>query len=406
MKRRAAAFLAQVMFTFFLSSGFAHGALTAAESHKIEALMQKPFGPFQGFTIVRMRDGGQIKRWFSVAFDVGGGSAKTGAVTSKGEVIAKYSIPTGKSQTPAEFIDLAADVFGVYTNHLPNARRRNVPICLAVPGPLENGMLTAAPNLHKEWINFPIAQELARSIAKKLGTGFEDGMSITVVNDAKAAGVGVADRLLKGKPGTVVVITLGTGIGAAVIVDGNLVLGAGSAGEIGHFTVVPNGRMCGCARKGKNKDKARGHLEAYVGDHGIVTTALSLLSKADRGDWAKLRELCPEPTRRTLTVKMLDQAAQAGDRVALKTWGLVGGTFARGLSYAVKVLHPDKIAFVGNVARAGDLLRAPILEAFAQEPFHEMFARYQDPKNFFIDGVTQYGLKGAAIIAWQAVTPH
>ncbi|PIR18938.1 MAG: hypothetical protein COV48_04780, partial [Elusimicrobia bacterium CG11_big_fil_rev_8_21_14_0_20_64_6] len=155
---------------------------------------------------------------------------------------------------------------------------------------------------------------------------------------------------LKRKPRAVIGVTLGTGVGGGLVVDGRLHRGVtGSAGEIGHMTLELEGPHCRCGR--------RGCLEAYAGTAGI-------------------RRLAREHMRRVptpLTPKAVAEAALAGDRGAGKVWDIVGTRLGQGLASLVLVLNPDAILVLGGVARAGSLVMNPLRRVFARQPFREPF---------------------------------
>jgi glucokinase len=270
----------------------------------------------------------------SVGIDVGGTFAKIGLVNDKGEVLQAVQIPTEPSKGPQNFVRRAAAILNEWTFG-------SVGLGLAGGVDSKTGTLLFVPNL-KGWTGFSFKKAFSKSL----------GVSVVVDNDANVAVWGGYVVALKKKPRTVVGLTLGTGVGGGLIIDGRLHRGAtGSAGEIGHMTLELNGPRCQCGR--------RGCLEAYAGTHGILREAR-----------ARMRRL-PFP----LTPKAIADAALAGDPGARKVWETVGARLGQGLANLVLILNPDAILLLGGVARAGNLVLAPVRRVFKAQPFLEPFGK-------------------------------
>ena len=224
---------------------------------------------------------------YSVGMDVGGTFAKIGLVDAKGDVIESVQIPTEPKKGPANFVRRAITLLKRWPEFST--------LGLGLAGGVEErtGTLLFVPNL-KGWTGFSFKK------------AFEKSLSVPVVvdNDANVAVWGGYVAALHKKPRTVIGITLGTGVGGGLIIDGRLHRGAtGSAGEIGHMTLELNGPLCHCGR--------RGCLEAYAGTAGILRLARARMKKL------------PSP----LTPKAL-----AGDRGARKVWDEVGTRLGQGLA--------------------------------------------------------------------------
>lgn len=268
----------------------------------------------------------------SVGIDVGGTFAKIGLVSGKGEVVRSLQLPTEPEKGPASFVRRVSAI-------LKDWSFGSVGLGLAGGVDARTGTLLFVPNL-KGWAGFSFKKAFARSL----------GASVIVENDANAAVWGGYVVALKRRPRTVAGVTLGTGIGGGLIIDGVLHRGAtGSAGEVGHQTLELDGPRCGCGR--------RGCLEAYAGTAGILRIARSHMRRP------------PSP----LTPKALADAALAGDRGALAAWDEVGTRLGQGLANLVLVLNPDAVLLLGGVARAGKLVLDPVRRVFAAQPFREPF---------------------------------
>jgi glucokinase len=225
----------------------------------------------------------------------------------------------------------------------------------------ETGTLLFVPNL-KGWTGFSFKKAFTKSL----------GVSVVVDNDANVAVWGGYVVALKKKPRIVVGVTLGTGVGGGLIIDGRLHRGAtGSAGEIGHLTLELDGPKCHCGR--------RGCLEAYVGTYGIQRLARQYMRRP------------PSP----LTPKAIADAAAGGDAGARKVWGAVGTRLGQGLASMTLVLNPDALLLLGGVARAGNLVLDPVRRVFAAQPFRRPFEaiRISAPAD------RDWGVVGAALLS-------
>ena len=284
----------------------------------------------------------------SVGMDVGGTFTKLGLVDPKGNVVRSVQIPTDPKKGPLNFVRRARAI-------IKDWKFGSVGLGLAGGVDAETGTLLFVPNL-KGWTGFSF---------KKAFSSLD--VSVHVDNDANVAVWGGYVVALKKKPRTVIGVTLGTGVGGGLILDGVLHRGAtGSAGEIGHMTLELNGPRCECGR--------RGCLEAYAGTAGILRLAR-----------AKMKRL-PSP----LTPKAL-----AGDRGAKAVWDEVGTRLGQGLASLILVLNPDAVLILGGVARAGDLVLGPLRRVFAAQPFREPFRKVVVAAPLDRD----WGVVGAALLS-------
>ena len=267
-------------------------------------------------------------RGLSVGIDVGGTFVKIGLVSPDGSVLRSVQIPTEAKKGPENFVRRAKAI-------LKGWRYDSIGLGLAGGVDTKKGTLLFVPNL-PGWTGYSFKKAF--------------NAKTVVNNDANAAVWGGYVAALKKKPRTVVGVTLGTGVGGGIIVDGRLHRGAtGSAGEIGHQTLELKGPLCHCGR--------RGCLEAYAGTYGIRRTAARFMRRP------------PSP----FTPKALAEAAQSGDRGARKTWEEVGSRLGEGLANLVLILNPDAVLILGGVARAGRLVLDPIRRVFTAQPFRAPF---------------------------------
>ena len=290
----------------------------------------------------------------SVGIDVGGTFAKIGLVNEAGDVLRSVQIPTEPSKGPSSFVRRAAAI-------VKDWRFGSVGLGLAGGVDAKTGTLLVVPNL-KGWTGFSFKQAFTKSL----------GVPVVVDNDANVAVWGGYVVALKKKPRTVVGLTLGTGVGGGLVIDGRLHRGAtGSAGEIGHMTLELKGPRCHCGR--------RGCLEAYAGTYGILREARSAMRRP------------PSP----LSPKAIADAALAGDPGARKVWEAVGARLGQGIANLVLLLNPDAILLLGGVARAGNLVLNPIRRVFKAQPFREPF------KEVIVSAPLErdWGVVGAALLS-------
>lgn len=293
-------------------------------------------------------------RGLSVGVDVGGTFAKIGLVDSRGEVVRSVQIPSEPRRPAKEFVArVVAALDGWKYDTLG----------LGIAGGLDaaTGTLLFAPNLRR-WVGFSFKRE------------FERRLKVRVVadNDANVAVWGGYAVGLKKKPRHVVGVTLGTGVGGGLILEGKLYRGAtGGAGELGHMTVRAGGALCGCGR--------RGCLEAYAGTAGILRAARRRMKRL------------PNP----LTPKAIADAARAGDRGAIAVWDETATWLGVGLASAVMAFNPDAVLILGGVARAGKFILDPLRRHFAAQPFREPF----DALTVSAPAERDWGCVGAALLS-------
>jgi len=273
----------------------------------------------------------------AIGIDIGGTNTILGIVNENGKILSNHSIPT----------DTEAD-FNIYMNKLCIAVRDLIQknkteidvkgIGVGAPnGNYYNGTIEFAPNLHFEGI-VPVVDFLKKRF---------DFEIIVLTNDANAAAIG--EMIYGGAKdmNDFIMITLGTGVGSGIVVNGELVYGHdGFAGEIGHTIVFPDGRDCGCGRKGC--------LETYTSAPGIKRTVFELLSVMNEP--TVLREVSFDK----LSAKMIDDAARKGDMIAIEAFDYTGDILGLKLADAVAHTSPEAIFLFGGLAQAGNLIFDPV----------------------------------------------
>ncbi|MTI86914.1 MAG: ROK family protein [Balneolaceae bacterium] len=270
-----------------------------------------------------------------VGVDLGGTYTKFGLVTKEGDLLAYDIIPTNSSIRYQQFFkELLSHIQELQSSLDKPLNLRGIGIG-APTGNTRDGTIESASNL--EWDNHVPIVEV-----------FEEytNLPAILVNDANASALGeLLYGVAKGME-NFVSITLGTGLGCGIVVNGELVMGKqGHAGEIGHTTVFHNGRECSCGRTGC--------VETYVSAPGIVTTVHELL--AENGLTSTLRNI----TDKDLDAREITQAALAGDKVALEAFEYTGQILGLKLADMVACLNPEAIVISGGLAKAGSLILEP-----------------------------------------------
>ena len=269
-----------------------------------------------------------------IGIDIGGTNTAFGFVDADGNLISEYSIPTNSNDKADVFFDrLFKEIDGQFNKF--SARYKLIGIGIGAPNAnFYKGTIENPPNL--SWGHVNILE-----IIKKYSA-----LPSSITNDANAAALG--EMLFGAAKGmkNFILITLGTGLGSGIIVNGELVYGAdGFAGEIGHTVVDPNGRDCGCGRKGC--------LETYVSATGIKRTVFELMGTT----------LLPSDLRnysfQQLTSKMIADAANKGDKLALKAFEITSKTLGFKLADSVTYTSPEAIILFGGLVQAGNLLIEP-----------------------------------------------
>ncbi len=281
----------------------------------------------------------------SVGVDIGGTNTAIGIVDEAGKVIAKDSIPTPDHGDIDKYMD---DLASAIRKLLNSTEEILTVLGIGVGAPNGNyyqGTIEYAPNLSFKGV-VPVVELLKKR--------FPELDYLALTNDANAAAIG--EMIYGGAKGmkNFVMYTLGTGVGSGLVVNGDLVYGHdGFAGECGHTTLIPGGRLCGCGSKG--------HLEAYCSAPGMKRTAFELLAKYNAVD-----SLLATKSFKELDSKAIFDAAEQGDKVALEVFELTGKYLGQGLADTVHHLSPEAIFLFGGPTAAGDYIFKPTKESMEE----------------------------------------
>ncbi|MBQ6647361.1 MAG: ROK family protein [Muribaculaceae bacterium] len=278
---------------------------------------------------------------YVIGIDMGGTNTAFGIVDARGTVIASSSIKTGKHSKIEDYIDeLYTEIHRIMVANDAEGKINGIGIG-APNGNYFTGMIEDVINL--PW---PTPIPLAQLISDKFG------IPCLITHDANAAAIGEmtygAARGLK----DFIMITLGTGVGSGIVVNGQLVYGHdGSAGELGHVIMKRNnGRMCGCGRAGC--------LEAYCSATGVARTAREFLEIRD--EESLLRDYDIE----TITSKDVYDCAVKGDKLAIDIFNYTGTILGEALADFVTFSSPEAFVIFGGLTKSGDYIMNPIREAF------------------------------------------
>ena len=279
-----------------------------------------------------------MEKPYVVGIDIGGTNSVFGVVDARVTILYSGSIKTGKFADVNDYIaELAKGLEMVIAQAGGPDKIKGVGVG-APNGNYFNGCIEFAPNL--PWKGkIPLAQ----LISEKLG-----GIPVALTNDANAAAIGEMTYGVARGMKDFIVITLGTGVGSGIVINGNLVYGHdGFAGELGHVIMRRNnGRMCGCGRQGC--------LEAYTSATGVARTAREYLEI--RKDESMLRDI----DRDELTSKDVYDAAMKNDKLAIEIFETTGSMLGEAFADFVAFSSPEAIILFGGLTKAGDLIMNPI----------------------------------------------
>lgn len=319
-----------------------------------------------------------MEKQFVVGIDVGGQTSKIGVVDTRGDVLAQKVIRSDIYGTDAEaFLDaLSVAVKECIKESGKEGEIRGVGVG-APNGNYYTGEVAFAPNL--AWAANQ-AVKFAEILTAKL-----DGIPVSLTNDANAAAVGEmtygAARGMK----NFIMITLGTGVGSGIVVDGKVVYGHdGFAGELGHTNVIRhNGRACGCGRCGC--------LEAYCSAIGVARTAREWLEHSKEP--SLLRDV------QNITSKDVYDAAKEGDKVALDIFEYTGTLLGTAFSDFIAFSAPEAIVLFGGLARSKEFLYEPMMKAMNDN----VLRIWKDKVKIVFSSLKESdaAILGASALAWE-----
>lgn len=282
---------------------------------------------------------------YVIGLDLGGTNSVFGIVDSRGEIKATTAIKTQGYKNVDDYVNDAVKVLEPIIDTVGGIDKIKAMGIGAPNGNFYNGTIDHAPNL--VWAHDCIVP-LAKMFSERL-----NNIPVALTNDANAAALGEMTYGVARGMKNFIDITLGTGVGSGIVINGQMVYGSdGFAGELGHVTVVrgEEGRTCGCGRKGC--------LEAYCSATGVARTAREFLEKSN--EESLLRKYKPED----ITSLEVSLAAGKGDKLAKRVYDYTGKILGEACADFATFCSPEAFVFFGGLTKAGDLLMKPIKKAY------------------------------------------
>lgn len=319
----------------------------------------------------------QTLKPYVIGLDLGGTNSVFGIVDSRGEIKATTAIKTQVYDNVADYVDASVKALDPIIEQVGGIEKIKAMGIGAPNGNYYNGTIEFAPNL--VWGRDGIVP-LADMFKERLG------IPVALTNDANAAAIGEMIYGVARGMKNFIMITLGTGVGSGIVVNGQLVYGSdGFAGELGHVVVRRDGRPCGCGRKGC--------LETYCSATGMARTARELLSTTEQS--SLLRELNPDE----ITSLDVAIAAGKGDKLANEIFEFTGQILGEACSDFAAFSSPEAFIFFGGVTKAGDLIMNPIKKAYEEN----VLKIYKDKAQFLVSGLegSSAAVLGASAVGWE-----
>ena len=317
---------------------------------------------------------------YVIGLDLGGTNSVFGIVDSRGDIKATTAIKTGGYNNAEDYVDACITALQPIIEQVGGLDTIKA---MGIGAPNANyytGTIEFAPNL--PWAHNGVVP-LAKMFSDRLG-----GIPVAMTNDANAAAIGEMVYGVARGMKNFIVITLGTGVGSGIVVNGQLLYGHdGFAGELGHVTMVrgEKGRLCGCGRTGC--------LEAYCSATGVARTARELLETTDRP--SLLREMNPDD----ITSLDVSIAAGKGDELAKEIYEFTGKMLGEACADFAAFSSPEAFIFFGGMVKAGDLIMNPIREAYEAHVLNI----FKGKAKFLVSGLdgASAAVLGASAVGWE-----
>ena len=314
---------------------------------------------------------------YVIGLDLGGTNSVFGIVDSRGDIKATTAIKTqGYGDNVEAYVDASVEALKIIIDQVGGIDKIKAMGIGAPNGNYYNGTIEFAPNL--EWGRNGVVP-LAKLFSDKLG------IPVALTNDANAAAIGEMTYGVARGMKNFIVITLGTGVGSGIVINGQLVYGCdGFAGELGHVIVKENGRQCGCGRKGC--------LETYCSATGVARSAREFLENSDEP--SLLRELDPEK----ITSYDVAVAAGKGDKIANEIFEFTGKILGEACADFAAFSSPEAFIFFGGLTKAGDLIMNPIKKAYDETVLNI----FKGKAKFLVSGLegSSAAVLGASAVGW------
>lgn len=307
-----------------------------------------------------------------VGVDISLERTSIGIIDIRGEIIATDCFITSEHPYIGDYLSVLCEhILNLVEANGGYDSIRSVGIC-SPSGNYRTSSIENAPNMPWKGV-IPLAAMLRDRL----------GMAVALANDAHAMALGEQAFGAAHGMRDFVIISLGHGMGSCFFSNGIVHLGNdGFAGEIGHTCFIPNGRQCGCGK--------RGCLEAYTAANGIVQTAQEIL--AERSEPSMMRNV------ERLSPKVIQDLCELGDELAIETYRRTGYYLGVGLANYASILNPEAFVFTGGISLAGKWLFEPANEAFEEHVFHNTTGRVKFMAST-LENRTR-NMLGASVLAW------
>lgn len=314
---------------------------------------------------------------YVIGLDMGGTNSVFGIVDARGTIKAQTAIKTTAYPDVRDYVAAAVEALGP---------------AIDIVGGIEHikGMGIGAPNGNYYTGNIEYAANLVWEGVVPIARLFEEalGVPVRVTNDANAAAMGEMTYGVARGMKNFIMITLGTGVGSGIVVDGKIVYGSdGFAGELGHLVIdhSENGRKCGCGRSGC--------LETYCSATGVARTAREML--ASTTEPSPLREIKPEE----ITSYDVFKAAEQGDATAIGIFEYTGRLLGRSCADFCTFNTPEAFVFFGGLTKAGDYLMNPLRKAYDEH----VLSIYKGKAKLLVSALngSEAAVLGASALGWE-----
>lgn len=316
---------------------------------------------------------------YVIGLDLGGTNSVFGIVDSRGDIKATTAIKTQAYKDVESYVNASVEALQAIIDQVGGIENIRAMGIGAPNGNYYNGTIEYAPNL--SWAHSCIVP-LAKMFSEKL-----NNIPVGLTNDANAAALGEMTYGVARGMKNFIEITLGTGVGSGIIINGQMVYGCdGFAGELGHVCMRrENGRVCGCGRKGC--------LEAYCSATGVARTAREFLETTDEP--SSLRDLKKED----ITSLEVSLAAAKGDKLAKKVYDFTGDMLGEACADFAAFSSPEAFVFFGGLTKAGDLLMKPLIDSYNKH----VMPIFKGKAKFIISGLdgSSAAILGASAVGWE-----
>ncbi len=312
---------------------------------------------------------------YVIGLDLGGTNSEFGIVDKNANIIASTRVKTAGHGDINQYVDDCVAALRPIIEQVGGIEKIHAMGIGAPNGNYYSGSIEFAPNL--PWKGkIPLAQMFHERL----------GIPVRLTNDANAAAIGEMQYGAAKGMQNFIMITLGTGVGSGIVVNGQLVYGCdGFAGELGHVIVERDGRQCGCGRKGC--------LETYCSATGVARTAREIIEKTDKP--TLLREIPLDK----IESKDVAIAAGKGDEVAKQIFEETGRILGEACANFTAFSSPEAYIFFGGLAKAGDLIMNPIKKAYDEH----VLRIFKDKAKFLVSELDGAGaaVLGASALGWE-----